>query len=64
MVLEPHQVDQVHHLAQLQVDHHQDLVLARTHHLPSPILLLPAWVFGQEDHGSLSDIQTTQIDAN
>ena len=60
MVLEPDQVDPLHHLAQLQVDHHQDLVLARPHRLPGPLLLLPARIFRQEDHGSLG---VDQIDA-
>ena len=53
VVLEPDQVDSVHHLAQLQVDHHQGPPLARARLLPRPVLLFVARIFCEEIDGSL-----------
>ena len=53
MVPEPDQVHPLHHLAQLQVDHHQDPALDLTRHLPLHVLLRPARIHRQEDDGGV-----------
>ena len=54
VVPEPHQVDPVHHLAQLQVDHHQDPPLDLPRHLPRLLLLRPPRIHRQEDARRMS----------
>ena len=53
VVSQPDQIDPLHHLAQLQVDHHQDHPLVLPHHIPLHVLLRPARVHGQEDDGGV-----------
>ena len=53
VVPESHQVHPLHHLAQLQVDHHQDPPLVSTHHLPCSFLLLFARIHHQTNARSL-----------
>ena len=53
MVPQPDQVDTLHHLAQLQVDHHQDPPLHLPCLLHRHVHLRPARIHGQEVHGGV-----------
>ena len=54
VVLEPYQVHPLHHLAQLQVDHPQDLFHPFPRSLFISLLLFSSRIYNQENDGSLN----------
>ena len=53
VVPQSNQIHPLHYLAQLQVDHSQDIIFHISHLVHCPIFLLPARLHNQKDVGSI-----------